>query len=288
MVVVFICVYLLQNYSGMSTVKRIFCCISLGSVIMLGFEFKGSIIIMLIAVLMVCFLKFDFRSFLKIIALIIVGFVVTYGIWTIYVKSTNLITEEDYNKYRMPTTHWIMMGMKGKGNFDSDSVNFTMSFDTYDQKKTATIDKIKENYQIMGIKGVIKQGYNKAATYGWNYGTCYAERYLGDTGDVPLNNNFLHKFVLTKGEYHCFYYVFTQGLWVLLLLLAMADYIICINDNCIEKLFFRLLLVGCMMFFMIWETHPRYILNFTLMLLMISVPRMDGIINRISGKKEKC
>ena len=52
--------------------------------------------------------------------------------------------EKMVDRYRFPVTHWIMMSLNSeyKTHVDED-VDFTMSFDTYDDKKQANIREIK-------------------------------------------------------------------------------------------------------------------------------------------------
>lgn len=270
-------IYYAKNYVIMTKRKKILQSLGLGVLSLLGFKIKGSLIVISIAAIIYFYFKFDFKCFLKNIGAIIITFCITAIIWGRGVGFLELIPQEEYNKYQFPATHWIMMGLEGAGNYNPEDVAYTMAFSTYEEKKDATLTRIFERIENLGCNGTLKQLYRKSINYGWNYGTCYAERYLGDAGDMPIRRNFLHEFILSQGKWHPQFYLLTQSIWLFLFGAAILQFVSGIKEDNYENLLLRLIIFGCMLFFMIWETHPRYILNYTPIVIITGAIQLDHL-----------
>lgn len=280
-------VSLTQDWQKTGRVKKALSCAGIGATLLLGYQLKGSVAVILIAAVMYLFFRYRFRTFLKGVCCMMAGFILAAAVWSGCLDSLGLVTEEEYEQHQFPFTHWIMMGLTGTGNFKAEEVNYTLSFETYEEKQEATVEKIKQTVGEIGIGGVVRQFYSKAVTYAWNYGTCFAERYLGDYGDQPVRPGILHEWVLTKGEYHDIVYVYTQSMWLLLFGFAAWGFVKGGRGDPDEMLLLRLMLVGCMMFFMMWETHPRYVLNYTPVMVLIAVGQMEQTAGWIAQRKQE-
>ena len=280
-------IYYAKNHVTMSRWSRILHLLGLGAVLFLGFKLKGSLIVILIAALMYFYFKFECRKFVKIIVSLMIGFSIAAIAWGQGVKVLGFISDEEYDQYQFPATHWIMMGLEGLGNFNPDDVGYTLSFSTYDEKKEATVAKIFERVEKLGCEGVVKQFYKKSVNYGWNYGTCYAERYIGDFGDMPIRRNILHEFVLSQGKWHQQFYLITQSIWLFFFGAAILEFVLGVKNCNYESLLLRLIIFGCMLFFMIWETHPRYILNYTPIVIIAGAMQLDHLLSKIKEKVKK-
>lgn len=261
----------------------------MGMLILLAFRIKGSVLILLIACGIFFFFRFSLKDFLRCAACLIASFAVASMVWNAGVRALKIIPDEYYYEEQFPLTHWVMMGLKGKGGWNNEDVNeFTMTFSNYDERRAAVNEELMRRLDALGPTGLIKQFYNKATTYTWNYGTCYAERYLGDIGDKPTRPNFLHSFVLTKGENHHILYLFTQSYWLLLFGFTASGYIATFRrDSARLPCLLTLALVGCMVFFMIWETHPRYVLHFTPLLLLIATTQLESFADFLRQKQPR-
>lgn len=267
--------------TGVNNKKVYLSLFALGAITYWGYKIKGSVGIVFIAILICLFLKNKLSDFFKKSCVYIIGFLAAILIWNTTINHMELITEEESYAYELPMTHYIMMGLNGLGNFNSEDVKYTVSFDNYDKKQEATVKIIKERLEDKGFIGLIKHVFIKSSNYTWNYGTCYAERYLGDFGDAPLRKNILHEFVLSKGQYHETFYMFTQSFYLILLVSLVVDLIL--DRKCRLELFFlRLIFLGGVLFLMLWETHPRYTLNFMPIVIILGAKRLDIIIRSIS------
>ena len=242
----------------------------IGFFLYMGICIKGSLTVLVIAVLIYLALTFSFKTFFKTALSFLLGLVIASGIWSASLGVIDLTSQDELDSYRFPPTHWIMMGMHGAGNYCAEDVQYTQSFNTYDEKKEATIQKISEMAKEMGFIGIVKQAIKKASQYGWNYGTCYAERYLGDYGDQPRIRNALHEIILTKGIYHKWFWIGTQSFWLLNLGAGFSSILVSAIQPSKKGSLIWISLVGFMCFFAIWETHPRYILHFSTLVFILS------------------
>lgn len=258
--------------------RRVLRCCLIGALCLIAFRIKGSAIVLLIACGMYFFFRFRLKAFLQSAACLLAGFLVALTVWNAGISALNLIPDEYYYEEQFPVTHWIMMGLKGHGQWNSEDVNgFTMTFSNYDERSAAVNAELKRRLDALGPAGLIRQFYFKATTYAWNTGTCNAEQYLGDIADLPVRPNILHTFILSDGANRRPFYLVTQSYWLLLFGFAVSGFIALLRRGVARlPLLLTLALVGCMMFFMIWETHPRYVLHFTQVLIMIAAAQMEA------------
>lgn len=139
-----------------------------GFVAAFGMKIKGSLAIIIVAGIIYIILKFNAFSknnmfkVLKVCILCTIGMLLCMLMFGTLIKSTGLFTMDGFEKYEFPKTHFIMMGLQGMGNFNADDKHFTESIEGYDNKKEAIAEKIEERVSEMGVKGVIKQMFNKA------------------------------------------------------------------------------------------------------------------------------
>ena len=274
--------YLLRIvYKGEDSKKNYLKLALVGVVIALGSQLKGSVIIILIAALLCLFFRFPIKRFLPHAASLVAGVLVLSVVFNFALDQSGLIEDELYEAKQMPPTHWIMMGLTGRGNYNGDDVAFTSSFETYSEKQEATMEQIKVRLQEMGVGGFLSHVHKKATQYTWNFGTCYAARYLGEIGDAPILRNILHEFVLSKGKYSSEFYAMTQGIYLLIFGFAVAAYLRGILHPDESSFLLRVSLLGCLLFFMLWETHPRYILNYTLVMIMLASQQLEFVNEKI-------
>jgi len=257
---------------------------AVGALIALGYKIKGSVIVLVVAAFLYWFFSMRFKTVLKAAIPFLFGVTMMLGVCNVVFSQLIPVDKSALAKHKTPMTHYFMMGLKGMGNFNSEDWHFTKNIEGYEEKKEATTEELKRRIDELGVAGLIQKYHYKATKYTWNYGTCYAERYLGDLGDQPINKNVLHEFVLSRGMYHKLFWTVTQGIWCTYLLFAIIDYVFGLRQKNPEVFFFRLCVIGLMLFLFIWETHPRYILNFTPLLIMVAVWRMNIVVKRCSEK----
>lgn len=74
------------------------------------------------------------------------------------------------NTEGFPATHWVMMGLSGKGEVNSEDVKYTKSFSGRQEKIKANIEVIKERAANLGLKGMTALAVTKIREL-WSVGT---------------------------------------------------------------------------------------------------------------------
>ena len=245
--------------------------------IALGNTVKGSFAIMLISVMIFFVLKMGVKrgailSLAAVILFIGVSKAAYYGGLAMGISDEKMVY-----RYRFPVTHWIMMSLNSeyKTHVDED-VDFTMSFDTYDAKKQANIREIKARLENISTPyEACKMAYHKVART-WDSGGFSYGKYLsrsdpsGGLREV-LNSRLLGIYV---NGYHS------------AMLIAMAfGAVYAAGKRRHSALFFSIVtLTGVILFFLIWENPPRYIVTFipVIMLLCTAGTRfITAIVSRL-------
>lgn len=276
--IAFLVVRIVKTYDERSLFHNSIVAFGLGVFLMLGMKIKATLIISLIAATLYFVFTIKMKATLHVLTAALAGMLIVSLAWSWLVEPIVGITDELLDKHKFPVYHWIAMGLEGHGNYNDPLVKYTASFQTYAERVAATLEKITEQVQDLGFSGVLQQFHKKAVSYGWNFGTCYAERYIGDAGDSPRLINVLHDFFLSKGKYHEGVYIVTQSIWLIHMGFAMSGFIKNIFRKNYHKFFMHLLIIGCMIFFMIWETHPRYILHYSLFVVASGVIELDNMV----------
>ena len=245
--------------------------------IALGNTVKGSIAVMLISVMIFFVLKMGVKrgailSLAAVMLFIGVSKAAYYGGLAMGISDEKMV-----DRYRFPVTHWIMMSLNSeyKTHVDED-VDFTMSFDTYDAKKQANIREIKARLENISTPyEACKMAYHKVART-WDSGGFSYRKYLSrsePTGGLQevLNSSLLGIYV---DGYHS------------AMLIAMAfGAVYAAGKRRHSALFFSIVtLTGVILFFLIWENPPRYIVTFipVIMLLCTAGARyITAIISRL-------
>lgn len=107
---------------------------SAGIILALGLKMKGSVAIILVAIILHLFLRTNIISFLKKAAVILVSFLIVIFSFNAAVKG-RIFSPELQEQTERPYTHYIMMGLRGNGGYSGEDSDFTASFTTQQEKK---------------------------------------------------------------------------------------------------------------------------------------------------------
>ena len=251
-----------------------------GGMIFLGFEIKGSIFIILVAILIYTVLKLSLKRAAVLALTFLFGFFVFAGIYTTAFNQSKIVTKEMSEKYQYPYTHWIMMGLNGYGQYKSEDSRYTHSFSNKELKKEANIEKIKHRLEKFGVNGTIKH-LAKKSVWTWQDGTYYISHHI----EKPLHKNILHDFVLKNGPNHFIFYAYSCAFQLyLILMMIISSFKAIRNPKPDFMTLLRLIVFGAFLFFLIWETRSRYLYNFTPLFIILSVDGLSYICKGISKK----
>ena len=189
------------------------------------------------------------------------------------IDSTNLFNDLDYEAEALPYVHWIMMALNKTGGFNRKDYNYSKSIIGKEAKQEAAIKMIGERLNNYGFSGLIGHLGTKI-NYTYNDGTYYSVSLLARK---PLNTDSLGYNLLAKdGKYinKTIYLANSYNIFILVMLVLSM-----VSGFRKEKLdllsFLRILLFGLMLFLLIWESKPKYLVNF---LPVFNILVLDGMI----------
>lgn len=242
----------------------------------IGFIVKGSVVVALIAVLMSFLMMPCWRvRFIKML-IVIICFGGCILIWNKCVV-TKFLPNDERETLEFPLSHWILMGLHGRGGYNQADVDYTSSISGCDLKKSKINKKIVDWIVENGCGGLLCQFYKKACRHGWQDGLAYSAFVLGDHFQTsPKRRNFVHEFLLNDGRYKGIGYVLTQGYYFCIVILCIICFVrkLLSNVDFVGAIILRLIPVGAILFFMIWETCPRYTFDFVPFLISLAAPEI--------------
>ena len=244
----------------------------------LGFEIKGSLIILLPALLIYLPIRYGWKRAVKNGAVLLLGFALVFGSVKLAVSSAKLISPEMDDRYGFPPTHWVMVGLKGIGAYTPEDSAYTGSFPTKQAKVEANLTEIGDRIAEKGFGGMAVHLLRKGV-WTWGDGTYYIANYL----DHYRERCFLHDWVLYSGDLRFPFYAYSCGYQLFLLTMTAYSAFAALRKRRLDVcLLMRIALFGVMLFFLIWEANPRYPFNFTPFLLLLAT---DGAVESMKAEK---
>ena len=242
-----------------------------GMVIFIGFKVKGSVAVILPVGIVYSLLKFRFKEFVCIALALFIGFGSFFVMYNVGYDSVGLVSEEFRDEYEFPYTHWVMMGLKGKGGYNLEDSEFTQSFKGKDNKREANIEEIKarvseyiENHQL------IEHLFKKAA-WMWSDGTYYVGTHIFNC----VERCWLHEFFLRDGKYYEEFFLYANAYQIMMIGLMLISMIKAFIKPRIDLM---VMIRGCVfavfVFLLIWEGRSRYLFNFTPLYIIMAA---DGL-----------
>lgn len=227
--------------------------IYIGLIASVGIKIRVTVGIVLIAILIHLIKNNKFKEYIKWMGIILITVVVGIGAYNVterqYIKF-------DYSQTKYPITHWLMMGSKGYGGYNSEDVAFTASFDKYEEKVKATTMEFGKRVLTNGIGGNLETITNKVNRV-WCSGT------YGFRQNVNSVENFNSLYPYIMGERSKLFNYYCQIMHITLLFLTLIyGYREVKNRNVEINSIFQLIILGGFVFYIFWEANSRYALMF--------------------------
>lgn len=250
--------------------KRAAGCIALGLCLTAGFLLKGSCIIVAVALVIHSFISGLNRRTLAAILIAACVFGVSYQAWQSYVRNCSWIDMSREDALTFPAVHWIMMALSGNGGFRQEDFDYTYSFEGKKEKQAADIERAREKLEELGgAGGFIRFEMNKIALT-WGDGKFAQQAHL----EWMQKDTWVQEFVNDEGRYYPVFYVYTRAfvviLYTLFLFSAAGG---CFRKNGIMSVI-NICIFGVLLFFAVWETKSRYLLNYTPLFFLCAI---DGL-----------
>lgn len=245
-----------------------------GIILALGILLKGSLYVLLVAV--VIYFILTIKNFRQISLLLVMIFSLSSinFIWSQYINHCSWIDTSHKNELQVPVTHWIMMASIGNGGFRQQDLDYTLSFKTEAAKTNATIN--------MAIKRI--KSYNSLPNY-LNFefdkvGLSLADGKFAESEQLSWyeKKTWIYDYILEDGKHYNLFYtyitIFIGGMYILIFISFICEVF---KKKITKGLLVNLCFMGMVLFFMLWEVKSRYFMNFTPIYFMCAVNALDGI-----------
>ena len=254
--------------------KKIVYLITAGFFIAVGYELKGSLIIVTVGALVYIILENRLKAALIGALSVTLVTLICISAINLYNDSLHFTTKEQLYEQQYPALHWVMMGLKGNGGFDQSDATATRNSGNYDQKTEAIKKEIASRLNKMGVNGMITHLYQKL-TFTWGDGIYFIDHHLNSTdsnGNRIKNRSILFEFVLRDGKYNSLFYIYSNTFHMCMLFFMLMSGFFVIKKKKISKItLIQGIVFGATLFFMVWETRSRYIFNMTPLFILLSV-----------------
>lgn len=257
-----------------------------GLLLGIGSILKVTVLIVYVAILVWIFLREKTeqkRYIVKVIVLLTVSVLVPLLSFKIYTNAN--LSKKMLDKYQIPTTHWIMMGLQTYGGFNGYDADYTVSFKSKQEKEEANIRKIKQRLKKHIENKELIKFYTNKLTYVWGDGTFFAPEKLRRN---PKYHTKASDYIY--GEKSKYYYIFAQAQWCVALCLIIIGIILRKYLTYKQRDLQLLSLIttaGILVFLLIWESRSRYLVNLLPVILISAYLGFTALMNFIVLKKNK-
>lgn len=254
-------------------------------VLALGYKTKGSLGVILIALLIHTWLESERAlELVKRSLMLLIPFLLVVGFLTILPGQMSLWNAGDREKNEFPVEHWFAMGLEGSGGYNGDIYWMTASVEGKDEKREVDREYIRKKLEEYGFAGM-GEHLKKKILITWGDGVYFAPEKLKRD---PLQESPLHPWVLYDGAKYEKTYCYCSAFHLLLLAGILLSLVMGFlrKGRLKEIQAMQLAVFGLFLFLLIWETRSRYLINFVPIFILLGV---DGIYEgiRFLGEKKK-
>lgn len=174
-----------------------------------------------------------------------------------------------------PITHWLMLGLSDDGRYNFDDVDYTMLYDTKEEKEAANIEEIKKRLTSRSPKELFLLGCKKLYNV------------FGDGSDQYTQQDTYQEhqtkwFEILYGSKNSLPRLYCK----MFRLMEIFFLLVCIFRTIRTKDTSRYVLLvnylGAMLFFLLWEANKKYNISFEWILLLLSADGIHAISSRLT------
>lgn len=278
-------IYLYLKIKELKNIKSLILLnILLGIVIFIGINLKFTIIIAWIAICIyeIFINKKDKQQCKQIVigigTAILVILALTCG--KSFILKNYFIYYDKMENDKLPATHYIMMSLKGDGRYSQKDVDYSTSFNTYNERIEGNIAEIRNRAKKHTEEKDWLEFINNKIRSTWGDGTFYIPWQLERK---PINNGIWQDFVFRDGKYSDIYKYYSQAIYISMLIFGLLSLF---NTEKRLGIIGRLIIIGVFLTFVIWEAKSRYIVNFIPIFIIIEILGLDTMDKKIFNMKE--
>lgn len=229
-----------------------------------GYAVKGSVIVVLVAVIIQLFLEKTVRQALAAAAILLVVFGLLLGGYRAWQRTFLDFSVED--AVGLPIELWFAYGSTGDGNYNDDVCQAAKSLTTMEQRRQMLRRHIVAQYSARTPVGQADFMTRKAAIT-WGNGLYDAQEFLA----TPLKVNWTHRFILEGQPGYMPMVYYCQAYLYFVMILVLLGTLGAIRRAAPGPLTLtRVSVFGLMLFLSVWETKARYAFQFTPLLLLLA------------------
>ena len=250
----------------------------------LGYAVKGSVVVVLVAVIIQLFLERNLRqAFAGALTLLLV-FGMLLGGYRVWQRTFLDFSVED--AVGLPIELWFAYGSGGDGNYNDEVCQAAKNLPTLDQRRQMLRQYIAAQYSSRTPAGQVDFMTRKAVIT-WGNGLYDAQEFLA----TPLQVNWTHRFIL-EGQpgYMPMVYYCQSYLYFLMVLVWLGTVGAARRAVPGPLTLARVSVFGLMLFLSLWETKARYAFQFTPFLLLLAAAALLQIaragLPRAEGERE--
>ncbi len=242
--------------------------LAMGVLTWLGFELKPTVAIITVACAIHMVVAKNWKRGLVATLALILVFGSCRETFKIVMDKTAVVDQTDYDKENFPYAHWVMMGLKGTGNYNLADREYTSSFETKEDKEKGDIRMIKKRLKEYGVPGLLLHQYIKAVST-WSNGKYDMEFHLQRQ---PVRNSWLQSVFFKDGKLYPLYDSYcTLYQWTLIIFIAISVVYGLLKKEMGSAAMWKLALFGLFLFLSIWETKARYVMHFVPVMMLIVI-----------------
>mgnify|MGYP000681779166 CR=1 FL=1 len=265
-----------------------------GILLFLGVKIKFTCVIMMIAIFMdLYFRKISWQQlgqmFGSIVCTFIICTLVFTGFQNIYFKELKGVSN---TTNKVPYTHWIMMGLQEKKSHISGTnfvgayhaPDYVLTFETpADKRVQKNVDEIIKRLKKHGVIGYPKFLYDKLQ-FTWNDGNYYGSALIGQNS--VHKNNFIREIYNSDGKYNDILIIVQTGFNVYLYSMFIIICVYFMKDKKNESFVTILAIFGLLLFLLIWEATPKYLVHYIPIFIVTGIYGTHIIFDYIIARKK--
>lgn len=257
-----------------------------GTILAAGYKIKGSLGVILIALLIHLWLCSEsFRKRLKKSILLLLPFLLFVTLLTLVPARLSGLSAEESYRNEFPMEHWLALGLVDSGGYNADVYWMTASVEGKAEKQAVDREFIREKLEAYGFTGMISHLQEKIV-FTWGDGVYFAPEKLQRD---PLKESWLHEWVLYQGSRYTYTYQYCNAVQLLIL----GGILLSLLRNFTKKgktreiQAMQLSIFGLFLFLLIWETRSRYLVNFVPVFFLLGIDGLQGIRRNLLERKWK-
>ncbi len=232
------------------------CGICLGA----GYQIKGSVAVVLIALCCEALVCLPWRRMLAALAVLGFGFAFVYGTANLVYAQSGIITPQLRQTAEMPTSFWVMMGLgEPDGAYSIPDEREIMYRQTKEERQEYAMQTIRARIEEKGVPGMVGFLMRKTArTFGAGNGEIYYSLSRG-----PLQpGHFVYSLILEDGKYFGLFNNAAQCVYLSFYILAVAGALALVRARGIPTVCAPFAaMAGFYLFMLMWESNHRQLVN---------------------------